>query len=418
MEGSLNINKINFTMEHGTIIIKFNKEDEAYVRERIENMKREEILKNHSYKITLGKDGKWRTYVKDSTKPKGCRLIKKSTEKKLQDELVKYYGEHKNKALTYKDVYFQWREVQDKLVTDNTVYKYNTDYNRFFRDSAFEQIPITRITEDMLKIFFHDSIKQNNLTKGAFKKLYGYVNNTFAKAYREKIIAENPMIHFICKQFYTYCEEVDKPLEKQIFSEEEEQLILEKLHSEYISKPSYIPNYAVEFASLTGMRVGEIVALKWEDIHLGEEAPYFVINKSEKYNRKTKEYFIDKTKNKKVRKFPIDDRIKYFLVELKKVHFKYGFYGEWVFANEEGRVHAPVISSCIKNKCRQLNIIEKGIHAFRKTFNSEMRCSGVSEVIASSLLGHSPQVNREYYTFDTSSMQDKTEIIARIHACS
>lgn len=407
----LNIEDFRKAIECGII-------DEAYVRECIENMKREEILQNHSYKITQGKDGNWRTYVKDSTKPSGCRLIKKSTEKKLQDELVKYYGEQKNKALTFKDVYFQWREVQEKLVTDNTAYKYDTDYNRFLKDSAFEQLPIARITEDIIKVFFHDSIKQNNLTKGAFKKLYGYVNNTFAKAYREKIIIENPMIHFVCKQFYTYCEEVDKPIEKQIFSEEEENLILEKLHSEYVSKPNYMPNYAVEFASLTGMRVGEIVALKWEDIHTEGKLSYFVINKSEKYNRKTKEYFIDKTKNKKIRKFPIDDKIKRFLFEVKKVQFKYGFYGEWVFANEEGRIHAPVVSSCIKNKCRQLNITERGIHAFRKTLNSELRCSGVSEVVASALLGHSPQVNREYYTFDTSSMQDKTEIIARIHACS
>lgn len=407
----LNIDDFQKAIEHGII-------DEAYVRERIENMKREEILQNHSYKITQGKDGNWRTYVKDSTKPSGCRLIKKSTEKKLQDELIRYYGEQKNKALTFKDVYFQWREVQDRLVTDNTVYKYNTDYKRFFKDSAFEQLPIEEITEDMIKLYFHDSIKQNKLTKGAFKKLYGYVNNTFAKAYREKIITENPMIHFVCKQFYPYCEEVDKPLDKQIFSDEEEQLILEKLHSEYVLKPNYIPNYAVELASLTGMRVGEIVALKWEDVHMEVTYPYFLIDKSEKYNRSTKEYFIDKTKNKKIRQFPIDNKIKRLLFELKKVQFKYGFYGEWVFANEDGRIHAPVVSSCIKNKCRQLNITEKGIHAFRKTLNSEMRCSGVSEVVASALLGHSPQVNREYYTFDTSSMEDKANIVAKIHACS
>lgn len=151
-------------------------------------------------------------------------------------------------------------------------------------------------------------------------------------------------------------------------------MILEKLHSEYVLKPNYIPNYAVEFSSLTGMRVGEIVALKWEDVHMEGKYPYFMIDKSEKYNRVTKEYFIDKTKNKKIRQFPIDDKIKRLLFELKKVQFKYGFYGEWVFANEEGRIHAPVVSSCIKNKCKQLNITEKGIHAFRKTLNSEMRC--------------------------------------------
>lgn len=404
----LNIDDFRKATECGII-------DEAYVRECIENMKREQILKQHSYKITLGKDGYWRTYIKDTTKSSGRRLIKKSTEKKLQDELIKYYKTQGNKLLTFKDVYFMWREVQDKLVTDNTSYKYTTDYNRFFKDKEFEQLPIEKITEDVIKIFFHDSIKHSSLTKGSFKKLYGYVNNTFAKAFREKIISENPMNYFVCKQFYPYCEETDKPIEKQIFSEEEKQLILDKLHSDYVSKPNYIPSYAVEFASLTGMRVGEIVALKWENIYF--DKGYFLIDKSEKYNRATKEFFIDKTKNKKTRQFPIDAKIKQFLLNMRKVQFKHGFYGEWVFANENGRIHAHVVSSCIKNKCKQLGIPQKGIHAFRKTLNSEMRCDGVPEVITSALLGHSPQVNREYYTFDNSSMEYKKQIIEKIHAC-
>lgn len=180
----LNIEDFRKAIECGII-------DEAYVRERIENMKREQILEQHSYKITLGKDGYWRTYVKDDTKSSGCRLIKKSTEKKLQDELIKYYKAQGNKTLTFKDVYFMWREVQDKLVTDNTSYKYTTDYNRFFKGKEFEQLPIEKITEDMIKIFFHDSIEQNKLTKGAFKKLYGYVNNTFSKAFTMKQNLQN-----------------------------------------------------------------------------------------------------------------------------------------------------------------------------------------------------------------------------------
>ena len=60
---------------------------------------------------------------------------------------------------------------------------------------------------------------------------------------------------------------------------------------------------------------------------------------------------------------------------------------------------------------------QKGIHAFRKTLNSRLRCEGVSEVIMSAILGHSVQVNRTYYTFDTSTMKDKTDIVAKIHTC-
>lgn len=172
--------------------------------------------------------------------------------------------------------------------------------------------------------------------------------------------------------------------------------------------------HPLKLASLTGMRVGEIVALKWEDIH--NEKGYFTIQRSEKFNRKTKEYFIDKTKNKKVRNFPLDEKITTLFTRVKKAEFAKGYLCEWIFANEEGRIHAPVVSSCIKNKCKQLRIPDRGIHAFRKTFNSNMRCAGVSEVVAASLLGHSPDVNKNYYTFDTTSLEDKAKIVADAHA--
>ena len=158
------------------------------------------------------------------------------------------------------------------------------------------------------------------------------------------------------------------------------------------------------------MRVGEISALTWNDIT--EDG--IIIDKSEKYNRKTKEYYIDSTKNGKERIFPMTMQIKKLLDSVKMVEMKNGFICEFVFANAEGRIHAPVISSCIKNKCRQIGINEKGIHACRKTLNSRMRCDGVSATMAASLLGHSPEVNEQYYTFDVSTMREKTKIVEKV----
>ena len=142
---------------------------------------------------------------------------------------------------------------------------------------------------------------------------------------------------------------------------------------------------------------------------------YIVINKSEKYNRQTKEYYIDSTKNGKNRIFPMTDEIRTLLDMIKRVEMKHGFICEWVFANEGGRIHAPVISSCSKNKCKQIGIDEKGIHAFRRTVNSKLRCNGVSATVAASLLGHTEEVNEQYYTFDVSSIQEKAEIVSNIN---
>lgn len=167
----------------------------------------------------------------------------------------------------------------------------------------------------------------------------------------------------------------------------------------------------MEFATLTGFRVAEISALKWDSI----TDEYIIVDKSEKYNRKTKEYYIDKTKNQKERIFPLTTEIKDLLNRVKKAEMKSGYICEWVFANENGRIHAPIISSCTKNKCRQVGITEKGIHAYRKTVNSKMRCNGVSSVVAASLLGHSQEVNEEYYTFDVASLEDKIKVVSTMN---
>lgn len=191
----------------------------------------------------------------------------------------------------------------------------------------------------------------------------------------------------------------------------EMKLLYEQFCKDYHEQPEYIPTYAVEFASLTGFRVAEISALKWENV----TDEYILVDKSEKYNRKTKEYYIDKTKNQKERLFPLTEEIRSLLNRVKKAEIKAGYVCEWVFANEEGRIHAPVISSCIKNKCRQVGITEKGIHAYRKTVNSKMRCNGVSSVVAASLLGHSQAVNEEYYTFDVATLDDKARVVSEMN---
>lgn len=396
-------NLLKYAIEHGMI-------DLSYVQEQVEMDKRKELLKKHPYSIWEGKDGKWRTYLPDQT---SRRMIKRSTRKSVEDTLVEYYKSLKeNQPRTFDDVYWMWRQVQDELVeSPNTPVRYDTDYERYFKYNDLSAREIDDINEDDIKLFMRNTIKDLSLCKKAAKTLFGYLRRVFRCAKINKLIESNPIEYLNAKDFYKYCIPSTRSQKAQIVSDLDMAKLNHEFASDYINKPWYIPTYAVVLASLTGMRVGELSALRWEDI----EDDKIIIRSSEKYDRQTKEYFISSTKNDKIRAFPITEEIKNILENVKNAEVEYGYYCEWVFANENGRVHAPVISSCIKNKCRKVGIPEKGIHALRKTVNSKIRYNGVSGAMASSLMGHTEQVNEEYYTFDVSSMEEKRRIISMVN---
>lgn len=392
---------LKFAIENGII-------DLLYVQEKYEMSKREELLEKHKWAISQGKDGYWRTYLPDGNN--GRKMIKKHTRKDAEDAVIGYYKKQEEKDRTFLDVYMTWRSVQDRMVSDNTVYKYETDLKRYFGKTEFSSIKIIDISEDDIKLFMVDTIKKLSLCQKASKTLFGYIRNTVLHAMKHKIISEDPTKLLMAKDFYKYCTHNKKTINEQTISEKDMKLLSAKINQDHEEHPEYMPAYAVQLAFFTGMRVGEISALTWNDIT--EDG--IIIDKSEKYNRKTKEYYIDSTKNGKERIFPMTMQIKKLLDSVKMVEMKNGFICEFVFANAEGRIHAPVISSCIKNKCRQIGINEKGIHACRKTLNSRMRCDGVSATMAASLLGHSPEVNEQYYTFDVSTMREKTKIVEKV----
>lgn len=386
--------------------------DLSYVQDTIKMKKRAELLAKHPYTIWEGANGRWKTYLPDEKKGRIQR--ERSSRTDIENLIIKFYEqqEEKDQIVTFDDMYHRWREVQDELVSDNSIAKYNSDYTRFYQDTDFVKQDITTINEEKVKVFLCRKIKDLSLCQRTSKSLFGYTKNVFTSAKINHVITEHPMENLVPKNFYKYCTNVERPREKTIVSNADMKQLYDRFYEDYRKHPSYIPTYAVEFASLTGMRVGELSALTWECI----TDSYILIKRSEKYNKITKEFFIDKTKNGKERIFPLTDEIRNLLDRIKKVEIKYGYICEWVFANEEGRIHAPVISTCCKNKCRQAGVTEKGIHAYRRTVNSQMRCGGVSATIAAALLGHSEEVNENYYTFDVSDLAEKAKIVSQVNA--
>ncbi len=395
---------LQFAIDNGIL-------SKEFVQESILMQKKKEILAQHPYQIWEGKNGKWYTYLPINDESKNNRrLVKRTSKESVEKAIIDFYV--RPDTMTFEMAYRRWRSVQDETVGDNTVYKYETDYKRFFGNTEFVKMEVSKITEETVKLFIVQKVKDMCLCKQACKTLFGYIRNVFKSCQINHDIKENPCMNLEANHFYKYCTEKKRSQPKTLVVGQDRIDLCKQYHDDYINNPFYIPLYAVELASLTGMRVGELSELRWNSI----TDKYIIIDKSEKYNRKTKTYYVDSTKNGKERIFPVTTEIKSLLDRVKKAELQCGFISEWVFSNEDGRIHAPIISSCMKNKCRQAGVEERGIHAYRRTVNSMLKADGVSTTVAAALLGHTEEVNDQYYTFDVTGLEEKVKCIEKVNS--
>ncbi len=142
--------------------------------------------------------------------------------------------EEKSKIHTFDDCYWNWRKIQDVLVAENTTSKYNTDYKRYFENTDFVKINIAELTADDIKVFLVTKVKELHLCNKAYKTLFGYTHNTILRAKTLKLIPVDIMEDLKSKDFYKYCTQKKKPLEKhcRYYGRPKVKRLLQILHTE------------------------------------------------------------------------------------------------------------------------------------------------------------------------------------------
>lgn len=388
--------------------------DTADIQAQID-MNKKQILALHKkrYHYWQGKNGKWYSYLpKEGVKPPKGKQIESVSDEKLNHKIIEYYlGEELQKEKscpTFLEVYRMWRTVKDLELDDNSIYKYNTDCNRFFAGTDFADMPIDQITESTIKVFVLESVKRLNLCKESTRKFYGYIKNVIWYARSEKIIAGNPVEFLKPKDFTKRCKKPEVTAEDRCYTDSELAVILTGLHEYYKGNPLYMPPYAIELAMYTGMRVSELSTLKWEDIKDG----CISINKSAKHNRLKNEFAVGDTKTKKSRVYPVDNQIQGLFERIRRVQKEHGILCEWIFTDGKGSyTHARNITDCMTRLCRESGLKGGGITKLRKTVSSSLQAQGMPKVAVASMLGHTTEVNENYYTYDTSGLDVKQKAV-------
>lgn len=390
---------LNYLFSSGKI-----ESDKVYME--VKAMRINKILeKVHNHKIWKGDNGYWYTYVDSNGKRK---LIKKKKEEDIKQYVLDYYGE--TDKMTLEKMFPLFKENRRQTgVSQKTIDLYDYNFNRFFKDDNIIKKDITKISDDDIEQFIFRTFDKHDIKYKALNEMYSILRNMFKLAMRKKYIRNNPCDYIELIQYKKRCKTTWFDPEERVLGIDDCHRLLKVLRKDFEEKPYYIPTYAVEFMLLTGCRIGEVAFLQWE--HIKRDKGYIVICGSEKYVSSTKTYYDDLTKTGKARYIPLTNSLLVFLDHLHAIEESYGFLTPYVFSDKNGRCHLVKLRSCVDHKCKQAKLKATGSNTIRRTFNSILRTNGVSTTIASSILGHTPEVNERHYTYDISNMGYKMDIV-------
>lgn len=233
---------------------------------------------------------------------------------------------------------------------------------------------------------------------------------------RKRIIQSNPCDLVDLKNVRPYCDNTEKPSAERVLSDGELIALLHTLHQHQAEYPLYMADYAIEICVHTGLRVGEVAALRWDCIAGGE----LHIRQSEHridHDDHASTYEIGTTKNGKERRVPISDGLQAVFDRIRALHKAHGIHSDYIIADAEGRVIAPTISKAMYRRGVESGIHAKSIHALRRTVSSKLNLKLPSATVAL-IMGHTEEVNKNHYNYDTVELKVKKETMDQIYPLS
>lgn len=377
------------------------------IREKIEMNERIKLLEMHDSRIWQSTDGKWYTYLPDDLKKK--KLVKRLTYKALEDVIVDFYKKKVEEPKVF-EVFNEWlnEKMEYGEIQRQTYDRYLVDFDRFFKNTDFAKKKIKYIDEFALEGFCRMQIREKQLTSKGWANLRLLIRAIFKYAKKHgytNLDVVNCMQYFELSK--TIFRHTKKRASDNVFNVQE----MHDIVNYCMDKPT-LNNMAVLFAAYTGMRVGEIVALKWEDI---EEDFIYVHRTQITYKDENGEYVHtvkDDTKTQAGnRDVVIVPQLRPVLKRLKAINP----FTEYVFENSQGKV---ILKNTICKRlhiiCDQLNIKRRGVHTLRKTFITNMLNGNVDEAIILEQVGHTMlETSKAFYYYNDKTVDYMSEQMSK-----
>jgi len=305
---------------------------------------------------------------------------------------LEYLPKEKNSNITVSEYMKEWLEKKRLTIQPSTSYSYNKIFHcqieKTLGHIALAELD-TKTVQLLINAHAEGTGNKKALAKSGLKRLKNLLHVAFEDAIKDGIIEKNPISrvtipadHAIAvktkKQFSLSDEEIVKFREAALVKNKAGQI-------------KYRDGIVLVIMVATGMRIGEILALKWNDVDFENERIHIHSTVQKVANSGAKYRIKDGTKTNEGRFLSMSDSAKEYLVLLKNYYKEKGIISEFVCCTEVGTMQTE------RNLSRSLDLLleraslPKTIspHTLRHTFGSTMLRKGVGIEVVSKLMGHS-----------------------------
>ena len=267
--------------------------------------------------------------------------------------------------------------------THGTITRYTSVYRNHIRGKPITTMAMGDVTPSDIQRFYN----RLNVSQQTMKAVHKFMSAFFKWAVRSGYAKDILSAVEIPRKY-----DNSKETEVIIWTDEETDAMLKALDN---GIPHFRLTFMVKVLLYTGMRISEVLCLKYSDIRNGTI-------------HVTKQYYLGEIKEPKCgskRQIPMHEELVKAMpkhIEWQKQDMaRYGYKTEYLFTTSKGNLYcASSIRKMLVVMCRKIGIPFKGIHAFRRTFCSRLCRCGVPIETASKLMGHkNVNVTAQFYTF-------------------
>lgn len=377
--------------------------DIGSVFDMLMSSKREQLLKIHPYAITppTTSKGRWQTCYKDSAGKR--KNIKAQTKEELLDKLIPiYFSNSYLDKLTFHGLYEEWLEYKATVTNSpNTIKRHKQHYHKYFEVSPLNNMNIKKIDELLLEKECNRIVKEFNLPRKEWCNVKTILNGMYEYAVRKKYLAENPMnkVQILVK----FRQVVRKTGKTETYNSEElaelnkflDQMYEETLDSSFL---------AVKVNFLLGLRVGELVALKWCD--LCDNSHLHIVREEIRDQTDNSYEVVEHTKTNRDRFVIVVPKALDILKRIEKQ-------GEYIFMRNGERITSIRIATILRKYANFQGVPVKSSHKMRKTYASNLNASGVPLDCIREMLGHSNLNTTLGYIYNPLTESQTYDLIAK-----